>query len=83
MAVAYEMRFAGATLEQYEQVMVLMGRDGSPMDTLPDGALFHWVAKTDDASSSSTSGRPTSSSSGSPRSRSGRSPSRWASPARP
>jgi hypothetical protein len=48
MAVAFEMRFAGATLDQYDRVMELMGRDGSPMDIAPDGALFHWCAPTDD-----------------------------------
>jgi len=48
MAVAFEMRFEGATLEQYDRVMELMERDGSPMDVAPDGLIFHWVAKTDD-----------------------------------
>jgi len=48
MAVAFEMRFEGATLEQYDRVMELMGRDGSPMDVAPEGAIFHWVAQTDD-----------------------------------
>ena len=45
MAVAFEMRFAGATLEQYDRVMELMGLDQG--DTQPEGALFHWVAPTD------------------------------------
>jgi hypothetical protein len=46
MAVAYEMRFDGATLEQYDQVMELMGlARGEPA---PDGAVFHWAAKTDE-----------------------------------
>jgi len=46
MAVAFKMKFEGATLEQYDQVMELMGlSDGGPT---PDGAIFHWVAKTDD-----------------------------------
>ena len=46
MAVAFEMRFEGATLEQYDQVMELMGlTDGT---NKPEGAIFHWVAKTDD-----------------------------------
>ena len=48
MAVAFEMRFEGATLEQYDRVMELMGREGSPMDVAPEGAIFHWVAKTED-----------------------------------
>jgi hypothetical protein len=46
MAVAYEMRFEGATLEQYDRVMELMGLDQG--DTSPDGAVFHWAAATDD-----------------------------------
>ncbi len=46
MAVAFEMRFEGATLEQYDRVMELMGlTDGT---TKPDGAIFHWVAQTDE-----------------------------------
>jgi hypothetical protein len=44
MAVAIEMRFTGATLDQYDEVMRLMDLG----DTPPDGALFHWVAPTDD-----------------------------------
>lgn len=45
MAVAIEMRFTGATLEQYDEVIRLMGlEDGTP----PNGAIFHWVAETDD-----------------------------------
>jgi hypothetical protein len=46
MAVAFEMRFAGATLEQYDRVMELMGLNQG--DTSPEGAVFHWCAKTDD-----------------------------------
>ena len=45
MAVAFKMRFEGATLEQYDQVMELMGLASG--DTSPEGAIFHWVAKTD------------------------------------
>ena len=46
MAVAFEMRFKGATLEQYDQVMDLMGLTrGGP---IPPHALFHWAAATDD-----------------------------------
>lgn len=45
MAVAFEMRFEGATLEQYDRVMELMGLDRG--DTSPDGAVFHWCATTD------------------------------------
>jgi hypothetical protein len=46
MAVAIEMNFKGATLEQYDEILKLMGLDGG--DTIPPGAIFHWVAKTDD-----------------------------------
>jgi hypothetical protein len=46
MAVAFKMRFPGATIEQYEQVIELMGFTGDVADA--DGAIFHWVAKTDD-----------------------------------
>ncbi len=47
MAVAFVMRLPGATLEQYDEVIELMGfaHDGTvPME----GAVFHWVAATDD-----------------------------------
>ena len=46
MAVAVEMNFGGATLDQYDQVMEKMGltQGGSG----PPGAISHWVAKTDD-----------------------------------
>jgi hypothetical protein len=43
MAVAIEMNFKGATLEQYDQVVELMG-----LPPAPPGAIFHWVAATDD-----------------------------------
>ena len=46
MAVAFEMRFKGATLEQYDQVMVLMGF--TPGGPTPPDAIFHWAAATDD-----------------------------------
>lgn len=42
MAVAYKMKFEGATLEQYDQVMQLMGLTGETEP--PEGAIFHWVA---------------------------------------
>ena len=45
MAVAVEMSFTGATLAQYDQVIKLMGLEDG---TLPAGAIFHWVAETDD-----------------------------------
>ena len=46
MPVAVEMNFSGATLAQYDQVIEKMGltRGGSG----PPGAIFRWVAKTDD-----------------------------------
>jgi len=46
VAVAVEMNFGGATLDQYDQVMEKMGltQGGSG----PPGAISHWVAKTDD-----------------------------------
>jgi len=47
VAVAIEMVFKGATLDQYDQVMQKMGLS-SPGSDRPDGALFHWVAKTSD-----------------------------------
>ncbi len=46
MAVAYKMRFEGATLEQYDQVMQLMGLTAGAEP--PAGAIFHWVAETED-----------------------------------
>ena len=45
MAVAFKMKFEGATLEQYDRVMELMGLDQG--DRSPEGAVFHWVAPTD------------------------------------
>ncbi len=46
MAVAVEMNFSGATLDQYDQVMEKMGL--TPGGAGPAGAISHWVAKTDD-----------------------------------
>ena len=45
MAVAVEMNFRGATLDQYDQVIEKMGftQGGSG----PPGAISHWAAKTD------------------------------------
>lgn len=46
MAVAVVLDFAGATLDQYDQVVEKMGfRPGGPG---APGGLFHWVTKTDD-----------------------------------
>jgi hypothetical protein len=46
MAVAVEMNFRGATMEQYDQVIKKMGL--TPAGATPPGAISHWVAKTDD-----------------------------------
>jgi hypothetical protein len=46
MAVAVEMNFRGATLDQYDQVIEKMGL--TPGGSGPPGAISHWVAKTDD-----------------------------------
>jgi hypothetical protein len=46
MAVAVELNFRGATLDQYDEVIQKMGlRQRGPM---PEGGISHWVAKTDD-----------------------------------
>lgn len=46
MAVGVVLEFKGGTLEQYDQVMDLMGLE--PGGPVPEGALFHWVTATDD-----------------------------------
>ena len=46
MAVAVEMNFHGATLDQYDQVLVKMGL--TPGSSGPPGAISHWAAKTED-----------------------------------
>ncbi len=46
MAVAIVMDFPGATLDHYNAVIQRMGFD--PMGTPPEGAIFHFVVKTDD-----------------------------------
>lgn len=46
MAVAFEMRFKGGTLEQYDRVMDLMGFTSG--GATPPDALFHWAAQTGD-----------------------------------
>ena len=46
MAVAVEMNFRGATLDQYDQILEKMGLE--PGGSVPPGAISHWVAKTDD-----------------------------------
>jgi len=46
MAVAVEQTFRGATTDQYDQIRERMGL--TPGGATPPGALFHWVAETDD-----------------------------------
>jgi hypothetical protein len=46
MAVAFRMEFPGATLDQYDEVIQKMGL--TPGGPTPPGAIFHWVAATDD-----------------------------------
>jgi hypothetical protein len=46
MAVALEMKFRGATLGQYDQVIEKMGL--TPGGPTPPGAIFHWVAASED-----------------------------------
>jgi hypothetical protein len=46
MAVAFEMRFAGGTLAQYDAVIERMGFTHG--GTGAEGGLFHWVAETED-----------------------------------
>ena len=46
MAVAVEMNFKGATLDQYDQVAALMGH--TPGGPTPPHAISHWVAQTND-----------------------------------
>jgi len=46
MAVAVEMEFPGGTLEQYDEVISLMGF--TPGGAGAPEALFHWVAQTAD-----------------------------------
>lgn len=46
MAVAIQMDFKGATLEQYDEVIAKMGFQAKGAGAV--GGLFHWVTKTDD-----------------------------------
>ena len=46
MAIAVEMNFHGATLDQYDQIIEKMGL--TPGGGTPPEAISHWVAKTDD-----------------------------------
>jgi hypothetical protein len=47
MAVAIEMRFRGATVEQYDEVIRQMGFEPGGVGAV-DGGIFHWAAPTDD-----------------------------------
>ena len=44
MAIAVQLDFNGATLEEYDQVCSKMGFQ--PLGTGEPGGLFHWVTKT-------------------------------------
>ena len=46
MAVAVDMSFKGATLDQYDQVIQKMGLDQG--GDMPPGGISHFVTKTDD-----------------------------------
>lgn len=46
MAVAVEMSFKNATLDQYDQVIEKMGL--TPGGATPPGAISHWAAQTDE-----------------------------------
>ena len=46
MPVAVEQNFKGATLDQYDQIVELMGL--TPRGSTPPHAISHWVAKTGD-----------------------------------
>ncbi len=46
MAISFEMRFVGGTLEQYDKVIQMMGF--KPRGKGADHAYFHWIAKTSD-----------------------------------
>ena len=46
MAVAVEMNFKGATLDQYDEIREKMGL--TPGGATPPGGISHWVAATDD-----------------------------------
>lgn len=45
MAVAVVLKFDGATMDQYDQVLAKM--ESAPGGPVPPGALFHWVTQTD------------------------------------
>jgi hypothetical protein len=45
MAIAVQIDVPGVTLEKYDEAVEIAGF--LPGGSLPSGALFHWVAKTD------------------------------------
>jgi hypothetical protein len=47
MAIAVELRFPNATLDQYDQMLQKMGLQAN--GPTPPGAIFHWVAQDGDA----------------------------------
>jgi hypothetical protein len=47
MAVAVELNFPGATTEQYDAAVELIGHGATGTEHV-GGALFHWAAVTDD-----------------------------------
>ncbi len=47
MAVAVELNYPGGTIEQYDEVIKTIGATSGGRHP-GAGALFHWVAKTDD-----------------------------------
>jgi hypothetical protein len=46
MAVALILDFKGMTLDQYDQILEKMGL--TPDGETPPGAIFHWVAESDE-----------------------------------
>jgi hypothetical protein len=47
MAIAVELRFPNATLDQYDQMLQKIGMQAN--GTGPPGLIFHWVAQDGDA----------------------------------
>ncbi|MGA2521100.1 MAG: hypothetical protein ABSG81_09815 [Acidimicrobiales bacterium] len=45
MAIGVQLDFAGATLDQYDQILESIGL--LPLGPAPEAELFHWVTKTD------------------------------------
>ena len=79
MAVAVQLDFDGATLDQYDAICKLMGL--TPKGPGPVGAISHFATMTESELRVVDAGSRANSSRASPRSRSAPTPSRWASPA--